>query len=81
MELNGEHDWSGLAIIEHDPEKMGGAPTVRGRRITPDTYVDYFNDGFSDQEIATEYFSEPIEDVRIVLNYAQEHGWLSRTID
>ena len=75
-------DWSGLDIIEYNPRKMGGAPTVRGRRITPDSYVDNFNDGpqFTPEYIARELFDEPVEDVRAVLKYTEKKGWLSRPL-
>jgi len=70
MEQQAQRDWSGCEIVEYDRLKLGGAPTVRGRRITPDAYVDNFNDGFSAQEIAGEIFDEPMEDVKAILRYA-----------
>ena len=78
MEQSVQRDWSGCEIIEYDSLKMGGAPTVRGRRITPDAYVDNFNDGFSAQEIANEIFKEPVEDVEAILRYANGRGYLAR---
>ncbi len=78
MEQQARRDWSGCEIIEYDSLKMGGAPTVRGRRITPDAYVDNLNDGFSPQEIAASIFNEPGEDVMAVLRYASGRGYLAR---
>ncbi len=55
---------------------------MRGRRITPDAYVDNNNDGprFTPEYIAHEVFEEPVEDVRAVLKYAEEKGWLARPL-
>ena len=75
-------DWSGCAIVEFNPRKMGGAPTVRGRRITPNAFVDNFNGGdqCTPEFIARELFEEPVEDVRTILRYAEQKGWLSRPL-
>ena len=78
MGQQGERDWSACEIVEYDALKLGGAPTVRGRRITPDAYVDNFNDGYSAKEIAGEIFQEPIEDVKLILRYASSRGYLAR---
>lgn len=78
MEQQAQRDWSGCEMIKYDPLKMGGAQTVRGRRITPDAYVDNFNDGFSAEQIAGEIFHEPVEDVKAILAYASGRGYLAR---
>jgi uncharacterized protein (DUF433 family) len=62
-------DWSGCPIVERDPEKMGGIPTVRGLRLSADAIVENHDDNLSDQEIA-EIFELPIEDVRTLVAYA-----------
>jgi uncharacterized protein (DUF433 family) len=61
---------------------MGGAPTVRGRRITPDSFVDNYNadHDYTPEFIACELFEEPVEDVRTILEYAQKKGWLVRPL-
>jgi len=46
-----ERDWSGLLIIQRDPQKLGGAPTVRGYRITPDAFIDNYDDGMNISEL------------------------------
>jgi uncharacterized protein (DUF433 family) len=78
MQHHPERDWSGCSIVQFNPAKLGGAPTVRGRRITPDAFVDNFNssEGYSPEFIACELFEEPLEDVQTILKYAEEHGWL-----
>ena len=75
-------DWSGCPIIQYDPHRLGGAPTVRGRRITPDSFVDNFNAGqeYTPEYIAEKLFDEPVEDVREVLRYADQQGWLTRPL-
>ncbi len=77
-----ERDWSECPIVQYDPAKMGGAPTVRGRRIRPDAFVDNYNADrrYTPEFIATELFEEPVEDVRAVLRYAEKMGWLSRPL-
>ena len=64
-------DWSDCSIVERDPEKMGGAPTVRGWRVTADAVVENYDDGISAEEIA-EMFTLPLEDVLGVLAYSEE---------
>ncbi len=63
-------DWSGCPIVETDPEKMGGVPTVRAFRVSADTVIDNHDDGLSDDEIAYQ-FTLPIQDVRAILAYAE----------
>jgi uncharacterized protein (DUF433 family) len=77
-----ERDWSGCEIVQFNSAKMGGAPTVRGRRITPDAFVDNYNadQDYTPEFIATELFEEPVEDVRTILKYAEKQGWLARPL-
>ena len=71
-----EIDWSGCPIIERDPEKMGGEPTIRAWRITPDSIVDNYESGLSVDEIVEQFPSLPEQDIRTVLNYAVQQGSL-----
>jgi len=73
-------DWSGCPIIERDPEKLHGAPTVRGIRITPDAILDNFNDGLNVVEILEQFGGITEHDVRTVLNYAAKQGFLARPL-
>jgi len=68
-------DWSDCPIVERDPEKMGGEPTVRAWRVTADAVVGNYDYGIPPEEIA-EMFTLPIDDVLAVLAYAKEvrHG-------
>jgi uncharacterized protein (DUF433 family) len=73
-------DWSGCPIIEHDPEKLHGAPTVRGIRITPDAILENFNDGLSVAEILEQFGGITEQDVQTVLKYAAKQGFLARPL-
>jgi uncharacterized protein (DUF433 family) len=76
-----EIDWSGCAIVQRNPKKLGGVPTFRGFRVTADTVVENHDDGLTDDEIAYQ-FSLPLEDIHTILAYAeqarQSHADLSR---
>ena len=82
MQSQSQRNWSGCPIVQYNPCKLGGAPTVRGRRITPDSFVDNYNAGkqYTPEYIAKELFDEPVEDVREVLRYAEKNGWLVRPL-
>jgi uncharacterized protein (DUF433 family) len=82
MQQQQERDWSGCEIVQFNPAKLGGRPTVRGRRITPDAFVDNYNsdESYSPEFIARELFQEPVEDVRTILKYAEKKGWLDRPL-
>lgn len=73
-------DWDACPIVQRDPEKQGGRPTVRASRMPADTVVDNYDSGLRDDEIAYQ-FGVPIEDVRTLLAYAerfrQTHARLS----
>ncbi len=64
-------DWSDCSIVETDPEKMGGLPTVRDWRITADSLIENHDDGLSAEEIAA-MFELPVDDVRAILAYAKQ---------
>ncbi len=59
-------DWSGCSIVQQDPEKLRGVPTVRAFRVSADTVIENHADDFSDEEIAYQ-FTLPIEDVRAII--------------
>ena len=64
-------DWSGCPIVQTDPEKLGGVPTVRAFRVSADTVVENHDSELSDEEIAYQ-FTLPIEDVRAIIAYAEK---------
>ncbi|MGH9608437.1 MAG: DUF433 domain-containing protein [Bryobacteraceae bacterium] len=63
-------EWSGCPIVQQNPKKLGGKPTVRAYRVPADAVVENHDDGLSEDEIAYQ-FSLPIEDVRAILAYAE----------
>lgn len=74
------YDWSGCSLIEVDPEKMGGQPTVAGIRITPEALVENFNNGYDPDELAEIYPGVPLPLIRSVLEYAERQGYLRRPV-
>ena len=60
-----------LARIVIDPEKMGGKPIVRGRRVTVEMILGYLAMGLPREEILDNFpFMEPA-DIEACLVYAQ----------
>ena len=72
-------DWSGCSIVQRDPEKLGGVPTVRAWRLSADSIVENHDDNLSDEEIA-EMFEIPIEDVRAILAYADQARHIAHSV-
>ncbi len=64
-------DWSDCPIVETDPEKMGGRPTVRSWRMPADQVVENHDYGATEREIA-EWYELPLEDVQAILTYAEK---------
>jgi uncharacterized protein (DUF433 family) len=58
--------------ITVDPDKMGGAPSIRGLRIPVATVVGMVADGMGEEEILKAYPDLEREDVREALRYAAE---------
>ncbi len=58
--------------ITVDPDKMGGAPTIRGLRIPVATVVGMVADGMGEEEILKAYPDLEREDFREALRYAAE---------
>jgi len=74
-----EIDWSQCPIVQTDPEKLGGLPTVRAFRVSADTVVENYDDGLPDGEIAYQ-FTLPLEDVRAILAYAEKARQVAHTV-
>ena len=73
-------DWTGCPIVQRDPEKLHGAPTVRDLRITPDSIVANFEAGLDVAEIHEQFPAVPVHDIRTVIEYAAARGRLSRPV-
>lgn len=66
-----EIDWTGCSITERDPEKLGGVSTIRAWRLSADSVVGNHDAGATPEGIA-EWFTVPVEDVRVILSYAEQ---------
>jgi len=64
-------DWTGCPIMEQNPKKMGGRPTVRDWRMPADQVVENHDRGATEQDIA-EWYELPVEDVHAILAYAEK---------
>jgi len=64
-------DWSECPIVERDPEKMGGVPTVRAWRLSADSVIDNYDYGASPRE-NFEWFHVPVEDIEAIIAYAEK---------
>ena len=62
-------DWSNCPIVQRDPEKLGGVPTVRAYRMSADQVVENWEAGVEAEEIV-ELFGLPLNDVNTILAYA-----------
>jgi len=72
-------DWSNCSIVERDPEKMGGVPTVRALRMSADSVVENWEAGVEPEEIV-ELFGLEIEDVKIIFAYARTAPRLAHSV-
>jgi len=70
-------DWSGCPIVRHDSEKLSGAPTIRGWRITPDAVIENYEAGLTPAEIS-EQFDLPAQDTQTVIDYALKSRKIAR---
>jgi uncharacterized protein (DUF433 family) len=56
--------------ITLDPEICNGRPTIRGKRITVQTVLEFLSAGEEPQEILRQYPSLEMEDIRACLSAA-----------
>lgn len=57
-------------IITIDPDVCNGKPTIRGKRITVQTILDFLSNGDSIEEILENYPSLTREDIYACLKFA-----------
>jgi uncharacterized protein (DUF433 family) len=62
-------DWTDCPIVERNPLKMGGVPTLRAWRLSADSIVENYDYGVSAEDIA-DMFTVPVADVETLLAYA-----------
>lgn len=59
-------------IINIEPGKRGGQPTIRGMRITVYDVLKMLASGMSEKEILTDFPELTKSDIKAVLSYASE---------
>ncbi len=62
-------DWSDCPLVESVPDKVSGAPILRGTRMPADAIVENYLSGLRADEIA-KVFQLPADSVRDLLVYA-----------
>ncbi len=62
-------NWTGCPIVEIVPDKVSGAPLVKGTRLPAQTVLDNFAAGVAEPEIA-EMFDVPVDTVHELIAYA-----------
>jgi len=72
-------DWSDCPIVESDPEKLHGAPTIRGIRITPTAIVENFEGGVTIPELLDLFGGITEQDIRTILEFAEKHRPLAHS--
>jgi len=58
--------------ITIDPDLCNGKPTIRGKRITVQTIVEFLSAGESEDEILNQYPSLEKQDIQACLSFASE---------
>ncbi|MFN8254634.1 MAG: DUF433 domain-containing protein [Bacteroidales bacterium] len=61
-----------LKRITIDPEICNGKPTIRGKRITVQTILEFLSAGDSQQEILKHYPNIEPEDIQACMKFAAE---------
>jgi uncharacterized protein (DUF433 family) len=66
-------EWTKCALVESDPEKLGGMPVVRGTRVAADTIVEDFEQGSGIGEIHENFPSVPVTTIKKLIEFAHAH--------
>ena len=72
-------DWSNCSIVQRDPEKLGGVPTVRAFRMSADQVVENWEAGVEPEEIV-DLFGLSLDDVNTILAYAAQAERIAHSI-
>jgi len=70
-------DWTGCALVERIPGKVGGKPVVKGTRVLADTIVEDYELGAPVEEIHESFPSLPVETIRGLLAFAHNKQLVS----
>ncbi len=77
-------DWSAYEDVWIDPERMSGAPCLKGTRVTPESVLDNYDsaveDGLTAQEAALlvhSYFpSVTVQQISNLVAYCEAQGYV-----
>jgi uncharacterized protein (DUF433 family) len=61
------------SAVVKDPHVMGGVPVIRGTRVPAHLILALTRQGASETEILETYPYLSLEDVKVALQYAEEH--------
>jgi uncharacterized protein (DUF433 family) len=64
--------WKDCPIVQVDPERMHGEPTLRDYRLAVETLEQGYELGQTAEELASDY-RVPIEDVRVIFEHIRKH--------
>jgi uncharacterized protein (DUF433 family) len=67
--------WKDCPIVQVDPERMHGEPTLREYRLTIETLEQGYELGQTAAELANDY-RVPVEDVRVIFECIRKHRLL-----
>jgi uncharacterized protein (DUF433 family) len=70
-------DWSECALVEIDPQRVGGRPVLKGTRMPVEDILLNYEHGVSIAEIS-EQFRIAHKTIQELLNYAESHRTLAR---
>jgi uncharacterized protein (DUF433 family) len=69
-------DWSGCALVEVNPAKVGGRPVVKGTRVPADTIITDEELGASIEETHESFPSLSLETIRSLRDYVRSRKLL-----
>jgi uncharacterized protein (DUF433 family) len=67
-------DWKGCSLVEVNPQKVSGAPVVKGTRVQADAIVENYESGSDVEEINENFPSVSIAQIKEILAYAEAHS-------
>jgi len=62
-------DWTGCSEVEREPNKLQGAPVLKGSRVQADAIIESYMDGMTLAEIS-DWFEIPVSLVQSVVDFA-----------
>lgn len=66
-------DWTGCEFVEIDPEKVGGAPVVKGTRVPADVVLIDEEHGRTPEQTHTSFPTIPVATILALRAFAHSH--------